>query len=140
IGFVTRVVPVDELDAAVDDLAATLASKSPLILRWGRESFYRTLDMDPDDALAYLQAMLTITSASEDTADGVAAFAEKRAPGWTYPRFVTRRAASSPSRTRSSVTATSTWSSCRGSSPTQISRGRRRCPPSSSVASGRSRG
>ena len=82
IGFVTRVVPVDELDAAVDDLAATLASKSPLILRWGRESFYRTLDMDPDDALAYLQAMLTITSASEDTAEGVAAFAEKRAPEW----------------------------------------------------------
>ena len=82
IGFVTRVVPVDELDAAVDELSATLASKSPLILRWGRESFYRTLDMDPDDALAYLQAMLTITSASEDTAEGVAAFAEKRAPEW----------------------------------------------------------
>jgi enoyl-CoA hydratase/carnithine racemase len=82
IGFVTRVVPVVELDAAVDDLAATLASKSPLILRWGRESFYRTLDMDPDDALAYLQAMLTITSASEDTAEGVAAFAEKRAAEW----------------------------------------------------------
>src|SRR2546421_10437203 len=33
IGFVTRVVPVDELDAAVDDLAGTLASKSPLLLR-----------------------------------------------------------------------------------------------------------
>ena len=82
IGFVTRVVPVLELDAAVDELAATLASKSPLILRWGRESFYRSLDMDPDDALAYLQAMLTITSASEDTAEGVAAFAEKRAPEW----------------------------------------------------------
>jgi enoyl-CoA hydratase/carnithine racemase len=26
--------------------------------------------------------MLTITSASEDTAEGVAAFAEKRAPEW----------------------------------------------------------
>jgi enoyl-CoA hydratase/carnithine racemase len=82
IGFVTRVVPVDELDDAVDDLAANLASKSPLIMRWGRESFYRVLDMDPDDALAYLQAMLTITSASEDTAEGVAAFAEKREPKW----------------------------------------------------------
>jgi enoyl-CoA hydratase len=82
IGFVTRVVPVAELDGAVGELAATLASKSPLIVRWGRESFYRTLDMDPDDALAYLQAMLTITSASEDTAEGVAAFAEKRAPEW----------------------------------------------------------
>jgi enoyl-CoA hydratase/carnithine racemase len=82
IGFVTQVVPVDELDGAVDELAATLASKSPLILRWGRESFYRVLDMDPDDALAYLQAMLTVTSASEDTAEGVAAFAEKREPEW----------------------------------------------------------
>jgi enoyl-CoA hydratase len=82
IGFVTRVVPVAQLDGAVDELAATLSSKSPLILRWGRESFYRVLDMDPDDALAYLQAMLTVTSASEDTAEGVAAFAEKREPEW----------------------------------------------------------
>jgi enoyl-CoA hydratase/carnithine racemase len=82
IGFVTRVVPVDDLDNAVDDLATNLASKSPLIMRWGRESFYRVLDMDPDDALAYLQSMLTITSASEDTAEGVAAFAEKREPKW----------------------------------------------------------
>src|SRR5215204_4168125 len=82
IGFVTRVVPADELDAAVDDLAATLASKSPLILRWGRDSLYHVLDMDPDDALAYLQAMVTVTSASEDTAEGVAAFAEKREPKW----------------------------------------------------------
>ena len=73
---------VAELDGAVDELAATLSSKSPLILRWGRESFYRVLDMDPDDALAYLQAMLTVTSASEDTAEGVAAFAEKREPKW----------------------------------------------------------
>jgi enoyl-CoA hydratase/carnithine racemase len=82
IGFVTRVVPVAELDGAVDELAATLASKSPLILRWGRQSFYHVLDMSPDDALAYLQAMLTITSGSEDTAEGVAAFAEKREPKW----------------------------------------------------------
>lgn len=82
IGFVTRVVPAAELDAAVDGLAEGLASKSPLILKWGRQSFYRVLDMPPDDALDYLQAMLTITSHSEDTAEGVAAFAEKREPKW----------------------------------------------------------
>jgi enoyl-CoA hydratase len=82
IGFVTRVVPVDELDGAVDELAATLAAKSPLILRSGRESFYRVLDMNPEDALAYLQAMFTITSGSEDMAEGVVAFAEKREPKW----------------------------------------------------------
>jgi len=82
IGFVTRVVAVDELDAAVDELASILAAKSPLILRWGRDSFYRVLDMRPDDALDYLQAMLTVTSSTEDTAEGVAAFAEKRPPHW----------------------------------------------------------
>jgi len=82
IGFVTRVVPVAELDAAVDELAATLAAKSPLVMRWGRDAFYRVLDMDPDDALAYLQSMLTVTSSSEDTAEGITAFMEKRPPEW----------------------------------------------------------
>lgn len=83
LGFVTRVVAADELDAAVDALAADLAGKSPLILRWGRDSFYRVLDMEPEAALAYLQSMLTVTSGSEDTAEGIAAFAGKRAPVWT---------------------------------------------------------
>jgi enoyl-CoA hydratase/carnithine racemase len=83
LGFVNRVVPVDELDAAVDELASVLASKSPLIMRWGRDSFYRVLDMAADDALAYLHAMLTVASSSEDAAEGVSAFAEKRAPRWT---------------------------------------------------------
>jgi enoyl-CoA hydratase/carnithine racemase len=82
IGFVQRVVPVDELDAAVDELAAHLASKSPLIMKWGRESFYRVLELDADAALSYLQGMLTITSQTEDAAEGVAAFAEKRQPKW----------------------------------------------------------
>lgn len=82
IGFVTQVVAAAELDKAVGELALTLAGKSPLILRWGRDSFYRVLDMNPDDALAYLQGMLTVTSATEDTAEGVTAFREKRDPVW----------------------------------------------------------
>jgi len=83
IGFLTRVVPTDELDAAVDELCGTLTSKSPLIMRWGRDSFQHVLHMHPDAALAYLQGMLTVTSGSEDTAEGVAAFIEKREPKWT---------------------------------------------------------
>jgi enoyl-CoA hydratase/carnithine racemase len=82
IGFVTRVVRVDELDAAVDELAASLASKSPLVLRWGRDAFYRVLEMDADSALDYLQGMLSVHTLSEDAAEGVAAFAEKREPQW----------------------------------------------------------
>jgi enoyl-CoA hydratase/carnithine racemase len=82
IGFVQRVVPVAELDATVDALAADLAAKSPLIMQWGRDSFYRVLEMDADAALSYLQGMLTVTTQTEDAAEGVAAFAEKRAPNW----------------------------------------------------------
>lgn len=82
IGFVHRVVPPAELDAAVDELAATLASKSPLVVRWGRDSFYRVLDMAGEEALDYLHAMLTVTTATEDAAEGLAAFAEKRKPQW----------------------------------------------------------
>jgi enoyl-CoA hydratase/carnithine racemase len=82
LGFVQRVVPVADLDSTVDALAAELASKSPIIMRWGRDSFYRVLEMDADAALSYLQSMLTITSQTEDAAEGVAAFAEKRTPQW----------------------------------------------------------
>ena len=82
IGFVSRVVAVDELDTAVDEFATALASKSPLVLRWGRDAFYRVLEMNADPALDYLQGMLTIHTQSEDAAEGVMAFAEKRAPVW----------------------------------------------------------
>jgi enoyl-CoA hydratase/carnithine racemase len=83
IGFVTRVVPVDDLDRAVAELVETLAGKSPAILRLGRDSFYAVCDQAADDALRLLHPMLTVTAATDDTAEGLAAFADKRAPRWT---------------------------------------------------------
>jgi len=82
IGFVSRVVPVDQLDAAVAELAATLAAKSPAIMKLGRDSFYAVWDQPAEDALRLLHSMLTITTGTEDAAEGIAAFAEKRAPQW----------------------------------------------------------
>ena len=74
--------PVGELARREEVLANKLASKSPIVMRWGRESFYRVLEMNADAALSYLQGMLTVTSQTEDATEGVAAFAEKRAPRW----------------------------------------------------------
>lgn len=82
IGFVTRVVPHDELDAAVDELAATLVSKSPASVKLGRDSFYSVWDMATGDALAHLHAMLTLTNLTEDAREGISAFLEKRPPRW----------------------------------------------------------
>lgn len=83
IGFVSRVVPVDELDAAVDALAFDLAAKSPAVLRLGRDSFYAVWDQAADDALRLLHPMLTVTTHTDDAAEGITAFVEKRPPSWT---------------------------------------------------------
>jgi enoyl-CoA hydratase/carnithine racemase len=83
IGFVNMVVPVAELDSAIADLAASLVAKSPAAMRLGRDSFYRVWDTAAAEALALLHADLTLTTLTEDSKEGIAAFAEKRAPRWT---------------------------------------------------------
>ena len=83
IGFVTRVVPHGDLDSAVDELAATLASKSPAVMKLGREAFYGVWDIAATDALTHLHAMLTLTNQTDDAAEGIRAFLEKRPPRWT---------------------------------------------------------
>lgn len=82
-GFLTRVVPVEQLAGTVDELAGTLASKSPSVMRLGRDSFYAVWDQSAVDALAMLHPMLTLTTELEDAAEGIAAFVEKRPPRWT---------------------------------------------------------
>jgi enoyl-CoA hydratase/carnithine racemase len=81
-GFVNKVVPRGELDAAVKDLAATVASKSPLLTQIGKRSFYVAEDRAFADALEYLAGMLTVALESEDTIEGVTAFLQKRPPEW----------------------------------------------------------
>jgi enoyl-CoA hydratase/carnithine racemase len=82
LGFVTRVVPHDDLDRTVSELAAVLADKSPAVMKLGRDAFYAVWDMAAPESLAHLQAMLTLTAQTEDAAEGMAAFLEKRQPQW----------------------------------------------------------
>ena len=82
-GIVNKVVPAGEFDAAVADWAQKLASKSPLIMRLGKEAMLRQLDMPLFDALDYLRSQLTLALSTEDIQEGVKAFFEKREPQWT---------------------------------------------------------
>ncbi len=82
LGAVSRVVPADRLDDEVDALVAQLAAKSPIILRLGRDAFYAVDDLGFDEALDHLQAGLTSVASTDDAAEGVRAFLEKRSPQW----------------------------------------------------------
>jgi enoyl-CoA hydratase/carnithine racemase len=81
-GMVNKVVPADELDAAVGEWATKLAGKSPAIMRLGKEAMRRQLDMPLDDALDYLRAQLSLAVSTEDVVEGVTAFFQKREPQW----------------------------------------------------------
>jgi enoyl-CoA hydratase len=81
-GIVNKVVPGDEFDGAVEQWAVKLASKSPLIMRLGKEAMRRQMDMPLDDALDYLRAQLTLAVSTEDIVEGVTAFFQKREPQW----------------------------------------------------------
>ena len=81
-GLANKVVPAAEFEAAVDDWARKLASKSPVLMRLGHDAMYRQQDMAIDDALEYLRSQLSLTFSTEDIQEGVKAFFEKREPEW----------------------------------------------------------
>ena len=81
-GIVNRVVAAEEFDATVDEWAGKLASKSPVVMRLGKNAMFRQQDMALQDALEFLQSQLTIELSTEDAVEGVTAFFEKREPQW----------------------------------------------------------
>ncbi len=82
LGAVSLVVAREELDTEVDRVVTVLSSRSAVASRLGRDSFYGVADADFDTALDRLQAGLTMIMSTEDAAEGVAAFLEKRDPEW----------------------------------------------------------
>jgi enoyl-CoA hydratase len=82
-GIVNKVVPAAELAAAVDEWATSLARKSPVLMKLGKDAMYRQLDMPFEDALDFLRGQLSVAFTTEDIQEGVRAFFEKREPRWT---------------------------------------------------------
>jgi enoyl-CoA hydratase/carnithine racemase len=82
IGLVSRAVPAAELDAAVVQITAEIAKKSPLTVGLGLRAFAAQDDLDLEKALPMLRDRLAECLGTEDAREGLMAFLEKRAPVW----------------------------------------------------------
>jgi enoyl-CoA hydratase len=81
-GIVNRVVSAEEFGEAVADWARKLASKSPVLMKLGKDAMYRQMDMPFDEAIDFLRSQLSLAFTTEDIQEGVTAFFEKREPVW----------------------------------------------------------
>jgi len=81
-GLVNRVVPPDRLAAETLDLAKHIAQASPLTLALGKQSFYRQIEVDENQAYGYAKEMMALNAMTEDAQEGMSAFLKKRPPKW----------------------------------------------------------
>lgn len=83
LGLINRVAAPDSLTAETMALADTVAGKLAAAVKIGKAAFYEQLQMPLDQAYAYTGDVMAGNMMLEDTAEGVQAFLEKRAPDWS---------------------------------------------------------
>ena len=81
-GLVNQVVPRDELDAAVDDLAHQILEFSPLVTNLGKSAFYHQAGLSEPSAYEVMNEIMTANAMLPDAQEGLQAFTEKRSPTW----------------------------------------------------------
>jgi enoyl-CoA hydratase/carnithine racemase len=82
-GLVNRIVPREYLNQVVTKYAETIASKSPLTLKIGKEAFYAQAEMGLAEAYDYTARVMVENMLARDAEEGIGAFIGKRKPEWT---------------------------------------------------------
>ena len=77
-GIASRLVPASDLGATAASIAADLAAGAPLAQRFIKAGFDRSLEMSFDQALAYEDQAQALCLMSEDAAEGIASFLQRR--------------------------------------------------------------
>ncbi len=81
-GLINQAVPAQSLDEVVTKAAELIASKSPVALQIGKETFYHQAEMDLEEAYRLAGDAMTRNMAAEDAKEGIGAFLGKRTPQW----------------------------------------------------------
>ena len=82
LGLINRIVSPEALEKETQQLAESIANKSPLTIKIGKQAFYRQIEMDLDSAYAYTAQAMTENMMAADAREGIDAFMEKREPSW----------------------------------------------------------
>ena len=82
IGLINDFYPKKKLEKEVTKLAKTIASKSNLTIKIGKQAFYKQLEMPLKKAYLYTSRMMTLNMMAKDAHEGISAFMEKRKPKW----------------------------------------------------------
>jgi enoyl-CoA hydratase/carnithine racemase len=80
VGLVNRVVPVGEQRKVARQFAEQIAANAPLVLKLLKDFVGATLPKGPSEAAAIARATVEAVNTADDSREGLAAFAEKRAP------------------------------------------------------------
>jgi enoyl-CoA hydratase/carnithine racemase len=80
IGLVNKVVSQRELMPAATDMAQTIASKAPFAVKYAKEAIYKGLDLTLEQGLRLEADLYFLLQTTEDRAEGIRAFLEKRMP------------------------------------------------------------
>jgi len=81
-GLVNRVVPREELEAAVLELVNAIARSSAYTVATGKRAFYSQIDRPEDEAYEQCTSVMTDNALAHDAQEGMTAFLEKREPVW----------------------------------------------------------
>jgi len=81
-GLVNRVVPANDLMGHANALAVKLAQSAPIALALTKRALNRTFEMNLEEALDYEAQLQSVAGRSDDHAEGVAAFVQKRPPNF----------------------------------------------------------
>jgi 2-(1,2-epoxy-1,2-dihydrophenyl)acetyl-CoA isomerase len=79
-GLVNRALPVDEIDAFVDDWAATLAAGPPLALSMTKTLLHASWNATMEQVVEDEARCQALNFSTKDTQEALAAFAQKREP------------------------------------------------------------
>ncbi len=82
-GLISRIVPANELEDQVMDLAKQIASASAHTLALGKAAFYQQIEMDRPSAYQFASKVMVDNLQTDDAKEGISAFLEKRQPVWT---------------------------------------------------------